>query len=187
MLVGAIAGCEVTCNLQANVPAEDLSTTSKISVTNHHIRGLQNWPPLMLRADQIDWLRLHFSSARVLLDNDVYRDAVHALASYKCHPLPRARLAMLWAGIEGLFGIDSEITFKLSLCVAKFLGNTAEEQRQLFERTKGLYKTRSKAVHGGKIKGDTESAIADSAYLLNRLIMQAAEQGRLPQIEQLII
>ena len=94
---------------------------------------------------------------------------------------------MLWAGIEGLFGVDSEITFKLSLGVAKFLGDNPDEQRAIFQNTKGLYKARSKAVHGGKIKTDGGTAISESAALLNRLLVKAAELGRLPDIEQLVI
>lgn len=187
ILVGALAGCDVTCNLQSNVPIEELTASSKIHVTNHHLRGLRSWPPLTLNQEQVAWLSSNFSSARALIDKEAYRDAVHALASYKWHSLPRAQLAMVWSGIEGLFGIDSEITFKLSLGIAKFLGVTVDEQRRIFQSTKALYKARSKAVHGGRIKGDAQNAVSESAVLLNRLIVRAAECGRLPDIEQLII
>jgi hypothetical protein len=187
MLVGALAGYEVTCNLQSSVPIEELTESSNIHVTNHHLRGLRSWPPVTLKEEQCAWLRTHFSSARALMDKESYRGAVHALSSYKWHSLPRAQLAMIWSGIEGLFGIDSEITFKLSLGIAKFLGDSAEEQRQIFQDTKTLYKARSKAVHGGKIKGDVQSAITDSAALLKHLILRASEHGQVPDIEQLII
>jgi hypothetical protein len=187
MLVGALAAYEVTCNLQSSVPIEELTETSNIHVTNHHLRGLRSWPPVTLKEGQCEWLRTHFSSARALMGKESYRDAVHALSSYKWHSLPRAQLAMIWSGIEGLFGIDSEITFKLSLGIAKFLGDSAEEQRQIFQDTKTLYKARSKAVHGGKIKGDVQSAITDSAALLKHLVLRAAERGQIPDVEQLII
>jgi hypothetical protein len=186
ILVGAIVGCEVTCNLQANVAAEALDEKSEILVTNHHLRGLHSTPPLLLTEDHIRWLGAHYATARKMLSQHLFLDAVHALASYKWHSLPRARLAMLWAGIEGLFGIDSEIVFRLSLGVAKFLGDSASEQRQIFESTKSLYKARSRAVHGGKMKGDVEKAISESAGLLNRLIVRAAEQNQLPHLERLI-
>lgn len=187
MLVGALAGCEVVCNLQSSLPVEELTASSTIHVTNHHLRGLRSWPPLMLEEEQLAWLSSNYASARALTDKEAYRDAVHALASYKWHSLPRAQLAMLWSGIEGLFGIDSEITFKLSLGIAKFLGETADEQRQIFQQTKALYKARSKAVHGGRIKGNAEDAVSESATLLNRLVFKAAERGQVPDIEQLII
>lgn len=187
MLVGALAGYEVTCNLQSNSPIEELTESSNIHVTNHHLRGLRSWPPATLKEEQCEWLKTHFSNARSLMSKDSYRDAVHALSSYKWHSLPRAQLAVIWSGIEGLFGIDSEITFKLSLGIAKFLGESVEEQRQIFQDTKSLYRARSKAVHGGKIKGDVQNAITESAILLKRLILRASEQGRIPDIEQLII
>jgi hypothetical protein len=187
MLVGALAGCEVTCNLQSSVPVEELTESSNVHVTNHHLRGLQSWPPVTLKEEQCEWLKTHFSSARSLMDKDSYRDAVHAFSSYKWHSLPRAQLAMIWSGIEGLFGIDSEITFKLSLGIAKFLGESVEEQRQIFQDTKTLYRARSKAVHGGKIKGDVQNSITESAVLLKRLILRTSERGRIPDIEQLII
>lgn len=187
ILVGALAGCEVTCNLQSTVPVEELTPSSMIHVTNHHLRGLRSWPPLTLKEEQLAWLGSNFANARALNEKEAYRDAVHALASYKWHSLPRAQLAMLWSGIEGLFGIDSEITFKLSLGIAKFLGQTVDEQRQILQGTKALYKARSKAVHGGRIKGDAQNTVSESAGLLNRLVLKAAERGRLPDIEQLII
>lgn len=187
ILAGALAGCEVICNLQASVPVEELTASSQVHVTNHHLRGLSSWPPITLKAEQLAWLASHFSNARALLSKEAYRDAVHSLSSYRWHSLPRAQLAMLWSGIEGLFGIDSEVTFRLSIGIAKLLGDGEDEQRQIFESTKALYKARSKAVHGGRMKGDAIDAVSKSAALLNRLILRVAEQRRLPDIEQLII
>lgn len=186
MIVGALTGNEAICNIQSNSPIEELTESSNIHVTNHYLRGLQSWPPVTLNEEQCEWLETNFSSARFLMDNDSYRDAIHALSTYKWHSLPRAQLALIWSGIEGLFGIDSEITFKLSLGIAKFLGNSAEEQHQIFQYTKNLYKARSKAVHGGKIKGDVHNAIIESAALLKSLILRATEQRQIPDIEHLI-
>jgi hypothetical protein len=101
--------------------------------------------------------------------------------------MPRARLAILWSGIEGLFGVDSEIVFRVSLYTARFLEpHDQAKQREVFERVKELYKLRSKAVHGSRMKGNAKEGVDESASLLRRLIRRCSELGSLPNIESLV-
>jgi hypothetical protein len=73
------------------------------------------------------------------------------------------------------------------LYIANFLaGENAIEAKGLFEKTKKLYSSRSSAVHGGKIKGDMNSLVAESAAILNRIIRQCAELGSLPNTKELV-
>jgi hypothetical protein len=96
------------------------------------------------------------------------------------------QLAVIWAGIEGLFGIESEIIFRLSLYSARFLEPTDEMARQaVFALVKRLYKQRSAAVHGAELKGDASAAVREAVQLLLRLLKKCVEMKGLPEIDSL--
>jgi hypothetical protein len=186
VLLSAFCDCEAVCNLQSDAPAERFGQGSQLRVTNYHLRGLVAEPHVISEAEAV-WIEANVGAARALLERPRFRDAVHALASYRWHSLPRARLALLWAGIEGLFGVDSEIVFRLSLYVARFLApNDAHERGQIFAGVKKLYKYRSAAVHGSQIKGDPPGLVKDSVDLLQRLLRRCVELRDLPQVEMLV-
>ncbi len=181
LLLGALIGSEVMCNLNSDVPTEQLTPSSNIAVTNYQLRGFPRTSTPTLSKTDISWIELHYESAWALLDDDAYRNAVHCLASHKWHSIPRAQLAVLWSGIEGLFGVDSEIVFRVSLYTALFLeSGSKDKQRELFSKVKELYKSRSRAVHGGKMKENAKEAVQESAELLCRLIKRCAELKSLP-------
>ena len=84
--------------------------------------------------------------------------------------MPGAQLALIWSGIEGLFQIDYELSFRLSLYVAKYLapGNRAK-LKAIFDEVKKLYGMRSKAVHGGKFNSLSDS-VKSSVGILRKLV-----------------
>ncbi len=186
LLLGAIFCCEVMDNLQCDKPVERLKDATHINVTNYAFRAMLSKPYRITPNDE-KWIALHFSTAYALLEKEAYMTAVHAMASYKWHSMPRVQLAILWSGIEALFEASTEISFRISLYIANFLsgGNVAEAQT-IFATTRRLYNSRSSAVHGGKIKGDIESLVAESAALLNRIIRRCAELGTLPKVDELV-
>ncbi len=99
--------------------------------------------------------------------------------------MPRAQLALLWSGIEGLFGIDYELSFRLSLYIAKYLApRNRVRQKAIFNNVKKMYSIRSKAVHGGKLKSPNDS-VQESIKILHRLVVKSAEMGRLPETDDL--
>jgi hypothetical protein len=90
------------------------------------------------------------------------------------------------AGIEGLFNVETELVFRISLYAARFLEPFDKKARkQLFDDVKGLYKQRSQAVHGGKIKGDVSACVKRSAALLQRLVQFCVTSNSLPNTEVL--
>lgn len=187
LLLGALVGAEVMCNIQSDIPAAELTPESTVAVTNYHLRGLSRGAPVMLTEADISWIQGNYEKARSLLDDESFQNAAHCLASYRWHSMPRARLAILWSGIEGLFGVDSEIVFRVSLYTARFLEpDDNEKQREVFGRVKELYKLRSKAVHGGRMKGNANEGVDESASLLRTLIRRCAELGSMPNIEGLV-
>jgi hypothetical protein len=186
LVIGAIADAEVMANLQSDVPAEQLRPDSHVLVTNYHLRGFGRGAVVQLTERDRAWIESNFTAAISMLEQERFRNAIHCLSTYKWHSLPRARLALIWAGIEGLFGVDSELVFRISLHMSKFLVDGDKvEQATTFKRVKDLYKLRSKAVHGGEIKGDPNEAVTNSCQLLRELVRKCAESQALPNPDQL--
>lgn len=186
LLLGALIDAEVICNIQSETPSTELTPNSTVAVTNYHLRGLVKGAPVTLTEANITWIEGNYKKARALLDNESFQNAVHCLASYRWHTVPRAKLAILWSGIEGLFGVDSEIAFRVSLYVARLLEpHDNMKQREIFERVRELYKLRSKAVHGGRMKGNANESVNESASLLRTLIFRCVELGSMPNLESL--
>lgn len=187
VILSALFDCDAVANFQSDTPAELLSNNSHLSVTNYHMRGSIN-SLYTVTPEDVHWLNKHFQNARTLLDVDRFSDAVSARSSYRWHPNPRAQLAVLWSGIEGLFDIQGETVFKLSLFVAKFLEPDDKYQaKHILSSVKKLYKSRSSAVHGSKIKGDRSQLVSESSELLERLIRRCIEVGSIPNVEELTL
>lgn len=185
VLLGALYDCDVSCNFQANTAAEDLKDDSRVEITNFHLRGL-NIKPYKLTEEDSQWLENKFISARDLLEFPEFQHAVHCLSTYRWHTYPGARLAIIWSGIEGLFKIDSEVVFRLSLYISRFLEPEDKKERKgRFKEVKALYKQRSVAVHGSRIKGDLANGVEASAKLLNRLIHECINIKNIPCIDEL--
>ncbi|MEP4545481.1 MAG: hypothetical protein ABJ000_04820 [Saccharospirillum sp.] len=187
VLLSAIYDCEAACNFQSDKPAEEFGSESYLSITNYHMRGLTFEPYELTQEDEI-WIKSNYQKAKKLTNNNVFQDAVHSMETYRFHSLPKARLAIIWSGIEGLFGIQQELVFRLSLYIAHFLEPEDKEKRkQLFNSVKQLYKHRSSAVHGSKIKGKPHDHVVESAELLNRLIHKCIEHDGVPDVDELAI
>lgn len=150
------------------------------------MRGLTN-SVYMLNNEEADWVEHNFEAAKCLLDKSEFQNAVHSLATYRWHSHPRARLALLWSGIEGLFRIESELVFRLSLYISRFLHpDNKDEMKATFSDVKKLYKQRSAAVHGSTIKGETGKGVEESVLLLKKLVQQCITNGGLPCVEELV-
>ena len=85
------------------------------------------------------------------------------------------RYTLFWIGLESLFGPEDakEITFRLSQRIGFFLGKNGPSALAIFQRTKELYRWRSKVVHGLRLANltddesiqvslDTEMTLRDS-------------------------
>lgn len=186
LLLGALFHCDVMDNLQCDKPVEKLDEAKYVNITNYAFRSILN-EPYLLTSDDISWINSYYSSAYDLLEKESYMTAVHAMASYQWHSLPRVQLAIIWSGIEALFQASTEISFRISLYIANFLSNGDKESaKTLFDHTRKLYSARSASVHGSKIKGDVKELVNDSAVLLNQIIRRCAEVNALPEINDLV-
>lgn len=185
ILLSALFDHDIICNLQSDRPVEHLAEAKYVNVTNYAFHALLSTPYAMSATDEA-WLVKHYASAHKLLENGAFSTAVHAMASYRWHSMPRIQLAIIWSGIESLFNVNSEVSFRISLYLANFLGNDKTEARQLFASVRKLYSARSSAVHGNSMKDDTASMVRESAALLRRIIRHCAETDGLPNMDTLV-
>ncbi len=187
ILLSALLHTEIGFNLQSDTPADKIGRESTLRATNHHMRGLTKSPPHLLTDDEAQWLTANFGNARKLLDNEQFKTATHSLATYRWHTMPRVQMAILWVGIEGMFGASSEIRFRISLYIARFLyPDSADERQKVFDAVKKLYNTRSAAVHGSKMKGDINTAVEESATILCSLLKQCTISNSMPDENKLV-
>lgn len=187
LLLGSAFACQVEQNIESESPSEEVTAETNFRITNYHLHGWHK-EPVEISEDDCSWLEANFGKARALLGQDSFSNSMHCLASYRWHPHPRSQLALIWAGIEALFRIDSELTFRLSLAAAKFLEPADRDAAKgVFRQVKKLYKFRSLAVHGAELKGDSAALIAESAHLLQRLLRRCIETQSLPNVEELVL
>lgn len=168
ILLSAIFQKEIGFNIQSDTTSRNISSKSVLRSMHRHMTGFNDTPSYTITKQDTDWIVEHYGSAFSLLKIDSFQTAVECLSGHYWHPNPRMKLALIWAGIEGIFGISSEIRFRISVNMARFLSPDDEsEKKRIFELVKSLYNVRSSAVHGGKLKDNLSHNVAESANLLS--------------------
>lgn len=127
-----------------------------------------------------EWIQSRFDTFNKLAsDNEAFRFALEAAIDWRFAKEPRSAVARLWGGIEALFGINSELVYRISLYSASLLAQRGEPRKHKFEQVKRLYGLRSKVVHGEKLSNEKISqAMSDSFHLLRDLLLIAVERGK---------
>lgn len=185
VLLSSILNTPANWNIQSDSAIENISKESLLYITHYRLDGslLQ---PHKISYEESSWIKDNFINAKTLLDKAwQFETAVHSLASYSWHSLPRVQLAVLWAGIESLFGITSELSFRLGIYIANFLSHDISSAEDLLHKVKNMYKIRSSAVHGNKMQTDLQASVKEAAELLQTLIKRCVEQKSLPNIDKL--
>ena len=189
ILLGALFNCEIIANIQSDRSFDRVVESAEMHLTNPFMHG-NALPPYLLKSQDVDWLKKYYCKAHALLGDatNVYSVAVHAMATYRWHTLPRVQLAILWSGIEALFvDVKAELSFRLAMCIALFLsGEDKKRAVQMYDEVRALYKDRSSAVHGSELKTKKKNPVSESAQLLLKLIRKCAETGALPKEKELL-
>lgn len=167
-----IAGLdEKKCTVQF---VEDVPTAKRLAKSSPVADGDLKWVGENL---------LHFAQ---LLEIPNFRLAVESLATHQHQASDRMMVAMLWSGIEALFSIKAELTFRLSTFVATTLESPGAKRRDLYRRMKKLYSIRSKAVHGAKLSvQDIHKHVVEVRQILSRLLCAFIEIGKVPSEDEI--
>lgn len=135
--------------------------------------------------EALDWVNAGLKSWINLLEQPAFRLAVDAMTTHHHHANLRMSAAALWSGFEALFGINSELRFRLALLAAAYLEERGPARVSLYRRIKKLYDYRSKAVHGG---ATTEKMLVEHIIevrcLLSRLLCRMTEQCCQPSTDE---
>lgn len=128
---------------------------------------------------EADWFKSHFEQFNQLAASDErFRFALEAAIDWRYAKDPRAAVSRVWAGVESLLGINSELIYRVALSAATVVAPRGRERIDAFKKIKGLYGIRSKAVHGEPIAEDKLFAgLHDSFDVLRTLLLDAVERG----------
>jgi hypothetical protein len=97
-----------------------------------------------------------------------------------------AKIMLLWAGIEGLLGVDAEISRRIALHAAILLDGTPDEKAATYQAVKKAYAARSKVIHGtGMDRKSLSSACEFASELLAKVLRKMVDLGRVPSMAEL--
>ncbi|MFZ5780450.1 MAG: hypothetical protein ACOY4R_09660 [Pseudomonadota bacterium] len=129
-----------------------------------------------LTSEDCDWAEQNLLNFVRLLEMPSFRLAVDALTTHHFQADDRMMVAILWAALDALFGIEAELTFRLSLCVSVALEAPGEARLEVFDRMKKLYRFRGKVVHGQALKADAiRSHTVEVRQIISRLLCRFVE------------
>ena len=185
VLLGALFNHNVMCNLQSDQPIEKIAMAKYVHITNYELRALLS-DIYNISEEEESWLEKYYKTAYNLLEKDSFQTAVHTMSSYRWHSVPRVQLAVIWSGIESLFNVNTEVSFRISLYIANFLGKNEAQTQQIFKQVRKMYSLRSSAVHGNRTKDSLKTAVLESANLLNQILIRCVELNRLPDVDNLV-
>lgn len=128
---------------------------------------------------EAQWLREHLETFdRLASESEKFRFALEAAVDSRFAKDERAAVARVWSGIESLFEINHELSFRLSLYIAIILAPRGQAQLDLFKNANDLYSLRSKAVHGAQLDAEKLTrGLGESWNLLRLLLLDAVVRG----------
>ncbi|RXH38628.1 hypothetical protein XH99_00670 [Bradyrhizobium nanningense] len=137
-------------------------------------------------AEQIAWAKDNLEKFEELVGNEAFSSAMRCYGNAHYLFDLDTRVMLLWAGIEGLLGVDAELSRRVALYAALLHPGTPEEKGAYYNDVRKAYVIRSSAVHGGranqtKLKAGYESA----SKILVGLLMRCVELGRVPASAEL--
>ena len=126
----------------------------------------------------LDWVGANVLKFAGMLERPCFRLAVESLSTHQHQASERMMVAALWAGIEALFNIQSELGFRLATYNSVVIEPSGPARRATYYEVKKLYGTRSKAVHGAKLTSEQLRAhILSVRSILSRIICKFIEEG----------
>jgi hypothetical protein len=132
-----------------------------------------------IQEEDVAWIYKHFNTFNTLAANSgAFRFALEASVDWRFAKDSRAAISRLWAGIESVFGISSELVYRISLLSACLLAERGSDRQAKFMEVKKLYGLRSKAVHGVTLpESKIANALNGSYALLRDLLILSINRG----------
>jgi hypothetical protein len=140
----------------------------------------------LVSSSDLGWARDHFEQFDHLIGDARFAGAMRAYGNAHYLFDDDAKIMLLWAGIEGLLGVDAELRRRIALHAAILYDGSADKKIAYFSRIKKGYDIRSKVVHGAKISADAlKIGYQLAAEVLLELLRKAVILGRVPAAAEL--
>ena len=137
--------------------------------------------PVKIDKLHFDWVNRNLDEFSIQMNDARFEMAIQALTEHQQQSSFRLSTAALWSGIEALFGINTELRFRLSSVISSYLEERGLNRISLYNDFKHQYDVRSKAVHGSTISDEELSNhIIWTRSLLARIIIKIVEQKNFP-------
>ncbi|RST60230.1 hypothetical protein D5F11_007175 [Siminovitchia terrae] len=135
--------------------------------------------------EDIQWVNDKMDIFRELCQNEHFSTAIESYTTFNHISNLRMATALIWAGIESLFEVNQEITFRLSTIIASFLYERGNERYEFYRKLRKMYGFRSRAVHGSKIKTEQVYEHLDNTKDIFRAILtRIVNDGKLYSREE---
>ncbi|MHC5700911.1 HEPN domain-containing protein [Streptomyces tirandamycinicus] len=132
----------------------------------------------VITEDDLTWVVSQLARDFDLYEQPSYRLAYDSAADAPFLKDSRTAVARIWSGIESLFDVQNELSFRLSMYAAVLISDNFEQRTDIQARFKRLYTMRSKAVHGVKMDAaKLEETLVSSWSLLRDLLLACMRTG----------
>ncbi len=135
---------------------------------------------------ELDWAASHYERFGALIDEPRFQAAQRYYNNAHYLFDDDAKIMLLWAGIEGLLGVEAELSRRIALHAAILFDGDVTAKAAHFAEIKKAYGTRSKVVHGaGADAASLRKGYGFASGLLVGLLRKMVELGRVPSASEL--
>ena len=177
---------ELFCPAVCSQPWDALDHSEKVPCVAYrfepHAYSLNLGEPTTVNTDDLNWVKNHLKTVVELNKETRFSIALDALCSYLHTERDRMKAAQLWVGIEAIFEVQYEISYRLPLLAALMLNPRGQDCKQFRDQVKKLYNERSKAIHGKEFK-NAKDHVTEVRKLLAALLTKIIQDGQLPTKE----
>jgi hypothetical protein len=153
------------------------------NLCDYHVKMLRidSLNESIIENNDIEWIRNYFEIANSLaFKYEKFRYALEVINSWRYCIDIKSAIAIIWAAIESIVNVSSEITYRLSLSISSILYERGDVRIKKFKEVKTLYGLRSKVVHGSNLKeAEIEKTLTGSFNVLSELIIYMIENNRM--------
>ncbi len=153
----------------------------KINILDYHREIIKNPADakLLFTSEDISWIKDKYAIYNKLaFQHSNFMIALESSTNWRYSNSARLAIASIWAGIESLFSINSELVFRISLYIANILESERNQRIIKYKQIRELYGLRSKAIHGDKMSDEKLLETIHNSYgILRDLILKIANNG----------